>query len=104
VLLVAGVDALRAVTDVEVPVERELGDSPQDRDADLLRGTGIDQGLVDDDITRLQQHTHGIAGRFQEVQVRLFMRIYGGGDSDNEQITIGQIIGLFGVGQFLGGP
>jgi len=54
VFFVAGIDALRAVADEEIPVELEFGYPLQDGDADLLRSAGVDRGLVDDNVTHLQ--------------------------------------------------
>jgi hypothetical protein len=42
VLLVAGIDAFRAVAGIEVAVEPEFGDALEDRHADLLCAAGID--------------------------------------------------------------
>ena len=62
VLLVARVDALRAVAGEEVLVELQARDALEDRHADLFGAAGIDGGFVDHDVALLQHLADGLAG------------------------------------------
>ena len=66
-LLVAGVDALGRVADVEVGLPFEAGRLLEDGDADVLGDAGIDGGFVDDDVALLE----GLAERGRGLPQRL---------------------------------
>ena len=61
-LLVARIDTLRAVTDVEVLIHFEAGFLLQEWHAKLLGGAGINGGLIHHDIASLQHATNRLAG------------------------------------------
>ena len=54
-LLVAGIDALGRVADVEVGLPFQAGRLLEDGDADVLGDAGIDGRFVDDDVALLQR-------------------------------------------------
>ncbi len=68
-LLVARVDAFRAVTRVEIDVELETGDALEDRHADFFGAAGIDGGFVHHDVALLQHLADGLARFDQRRQV-----------------------------------
>jgi len=68
-LLVTGVDPLGAVANAEVAAEGEAGNPLQNRDAILFGGTGIDRGLIDDDVAFFQRFGYRLGGLQQDREV-----------------------------------
>ena len=100
--LVAGVDALGAVAAVKPPAAigcvhisavdvGEIRESFQHRHADLFGGAGIDGGLVNHQVTRLERLTDRLAGPLQRCQVRGVGDIHRRGHGDDEDAAVGQL-------------
>src|SRR4029077_9046267 len=76
-LLVAGIDALRTVTDKESLVELQPGFTFQYRHADLFGAPGVDGRFVHDHATWLQRPAHYRAGVNQRRKVRSLVLVDG---------------------------
>ena len=99
VLLVARVDALRAVAGEEVAVELQSRDALQDRYADLLRAARIDGGLVHHDVALLQHRAQALAGLHQRRQVRPLVVIDRRRHRDDVDAAGLQVLDIAGEGQ-----
>src|ERR1700756_3675955 len=69
-LLVAGIDALRRITDIEIVTGLEAGSPLEDRNALLLDGAGIDSRFVDDDIALFQRSPDLARGSQHRTKIR----------------------------------
>ena len=85
---VARVDALRAVTRVEILVELQAGEFFEDGNAVLFGGTRVDRRFVDDDIALLEYLADGFRGLDQRGEVRLVVLVDGRGHGDDEDSCI----------------
>ena len=91
VFLVAGIDALRRVADVEVLLPLHAGMLFQHRNADFFGGAGIDGGFIDDDRALfhvLADRGGGTDQRREVGDVRLVDR---GGHGDDDEVGLRQI-------------
>lgn len=102
VLMIAGVDALRTVPGKEIPVEDQTGIPFQNRHADLLGGTRIDGGFIDDHIPLVQDLGHGLRGLDQGGEVRPLVAVDGGGHGDDEDVAVAQLLDVVTVVQVAG--
>ena len=96
VLAVAGVDPLRAVADVEVAVEGETGDLLEHRHAALLSGSGVDRGLVDDDVAATQRAGDRLGRGQDRGEVGLLVLVdgcRGRHDVDVRSRQVGRVVG-----------
>ncbi len=78
-LAVAGVDALRAVRDLEVTATDESGHAFKYGGHDFLRDPGVDGGLKDDGHALAQVASHALSRTSNTTQVRLLKRVTGVG-------------------------
>ena len=85
VLLVARVDALRAVARVEVAVVDQPGFLLQDRHADFLGRARIDRGFVDHHVAALERAADAAAGRLQRAEVRPLELVDRGRHGDDDR-------------------
>ncbi len=92
VLLVAGVDALGGVAREEAFVELEPRDLFDDGDALVFGHAGIDGGLIDDDVALADHLAHGGAGAVQGAQVGVVVGIDGGGDGDDVEVAVDDVL------------
>ena len=107
-LLVAGVDPLRAVAAEEIAVEHEARDAFEHGHAVFLGGAGIDGALVDNEIARLQHRAHGFGGADQGGQVGPLVHVNRGRHGHDVDVAVRKVgdvsrkaqAGRFG--QFLG--
>jgi hypothetical protein len=89
-LLVAGVDALRRIADVEVFAPAHLRMLLQHGDADLLRGPRIDGGFVDDRRAPLHVLADRLRRTEQRPEVRLVRIVHWRGNGNDDEIRLGQ--------------
>ena len=102
VLLVAWIDALGTVADIEILVEAQPGFALDDRHADLFGRARVDRGLVDHHVALRYHLGDGAAGLFQRRQVRVLEFVDGCRHGDDIDIRIGGILEPRGVAQVLG--
>ena len=95
-LLVAGVDALGRVADVEILQPFHAGVLLQDRDADLLGGAGIDGRFVDDDRAALHVLADRGAGADQRREIRDVRFVDRRRHGDDDEVGLRQIGGVGG--------
>ncbi len=107
---ITGVDALRAVSAVEVLVEPETGVLFQHGHAVFFCAAGVDGGFVNDDVALLQHLADGFAGLDERGEVRPLVFVDGCGDGDDvavaalQVVQVGGVAEMFGSGEFfLGG-
>lgn len=100
-LLVARVDALRAVAGVEVLVELEAGELLEDRDAVFLSGAGVYRGFIDDDVALLQDLANGLGGLDQRGEIGALVLVDRRWDGDDEDIAGGEVLRIGGIAQAL---
>jgi hypothetical protein len=108
VFLVARVDALRRVTQPEVPALFKARHPGQDGSADLLGHAGIDGGLEHHHRAGGQHPAHGLAGGDHRAEIRLAVLVDRGGHRHHEERDAPEILGIGGIadgdgGKFLGG-
>jgi hypothetical protein len=84
VLLVAGVDPLRRITELEVGA-RETRDAREDRPAHVLRDAGIDGRLVDDDVALLERFADGLGRTHHRGEVGDVVAVDRRRDGDDEE-------------------
>jgi hypothetical protein len=101
--LVSRVDSLWTVSTKKVLIKLKSRSFLKDRNAVLFGFTGIDRGLIDDDITRLQSACNCLTGKKQWLQFRSIVGIYWRGNGNDVAIAIAQIFCLGGKGQVNGG-
>nr|ART37286.1 D639 [uncultured bacterium] len=99
VLAVTGIDALGAVADEKIAVQRQAGFALQDRCADFLGRARIHRGFVNHHIAGFQNLPHGAAGRQQGPEVRSLVGIHRRWHGDDIGVAVGQISGLTGQTQ-----
>src|SRR5690606_32399848 len=102
VVLVTGIDALRAVTGVKVFIETQAGDTLQDRHTNFFGGAGIDRRLIDDNISTLQYSANGFAGPYQRSEVRLLVLVDGRRHRHDEHVGFRQRFRIVRVAQMHG--
>ena len=90
--LVAGINTFRAVAAEEVMIEPEAGMLFEDWHAVFLGTSGIDGGLVNDDVTFFQHFTHGFTGLNEGREVWSLMFVYRRGNGDDIAVTRTQIV------------
>src|SRR5690606_39331015 len=71
VQLVAWIDTLGAVACVKIFVEAQARHPLQNRDAVFFGGSGVNRGLVNNDVTPLEHFSDGFTGTNQGCQVGL---------------------------------
>ncbi len=86
--LVTGVDALRAIANLEVDTALQTGFLLQDRYTDLLGHAGVDGRLVDDDAARGQVSAHRGARRGNRGEVRGRILVDRCRDSDDDELRL----------------
>ena len=99
VLAVAGVDALRAVADEEITVQRETRLALQHRRADLFGGAGVYGGLVDHHVTALEHAAQRAACSQQRRKIGPLMFVDRGRHGDNVGVPIDKIGKIAGQAQ-----
>ena len=92
-LLVAGIDALGRVADVEVDLPFQAGCLFEDGNAHFLGDAGIDGRFVDDDVALLQDAADGGRGAAQRREIRLLAGVDRGGDRDDMEVRRREILG-----------
>ena len=102
VLFVTGVDAFRAVAAEEVLVELKSAEFLQHGNAHFFRGSGVDGGFVDDDVTTLQGLSHRFAGFNQRCHVGSIGCVHGRGNCDDEHLGLSQVCRVGAVTQVTG--
>ncbi len=103
VLLVAGVDALGRVGDVEVLLPFHAGVLFQQRDAHLLGGARVDRGFVHHDGALLHVLADGGAGTHQGAEIRLVRLVHRGGHGDDDEVAFLERGRVRGAGELGGG-
>ena len=99
--LVARVDTLGAVSDLEIHTAPEAGLLLQDRDADILGHTGVDRGFIDHHGTWDQITSHNAGGILDREQIRGLILLNGGRNRDDQELTFRKA--LFIRGEVHGG-
>ena len=68
-LLVAGIDALRRIAQLEIAALLQAGDAGQDRAAIFLGDAGIDGGFIDHQRALAHHLAHAFGRRAQRLQI-----------------------------------
>jgi hypothetical protein len=87
-LLVAGVDALGGIADVEVGLPFEAGRLFEDGDANVFGDAGIDGRLIDDDVALLEGLAEGLRSPSQRLQVGGVAGVDRRGDGDDVEVRL----------------
>jgi hypothetical protein len=95
-LLVAGIDALRRVADVEVLAPAHPRVLLEDRHADLLGAAGIHGRFVDHRRAALHVAAHGLAGGLERAQVGLARGVDRRGHRDDDEVRLAERGGVVG--------
>ncbi len=98
-LLVARVDALRAVARVEILVELEAGLALEDRHADLFGAARVHRGLVHHDVALLQHLADALARLDERGEVGTLVFVDGGRDRHDVHAALLQVRKICGEGQ-----
>src|SRR5208337_4177592 len=101
--LVAGVDALWAVTGKKMLIECQARDLLQDWNAVLFSGTGIDCRLINDDIPDLEHSPDRVRSFDQVREVGTFLCVDRRWNSDNVHVAVGKVSQLASETQALCG-
>ena len=97
--LVAGVDALGRVADVEVLLPLAGPSALEHRDADLLGRAGVDGRLVDDDRAALQVPADDLGTLDQRVKVGLVRLVDRRRHRHDDEVGVGEHGRIVGVGE-----
>ena len=101
--LVARVDALGGVADVEVLLPLEAREFLEDGNADFFGGTGIHGGFVHDDGAALEVLADAF-GRFdQRGEIRLVGFVHRGGHGDDDEVGFADDLRVGAAGEVHGG-
>ena len=98
-LLVAGIDTLGAVADLEVIDVTQPGAALQHRHAILLGAARIDGGLVDHKVAAFEHAPNGFRGSEQRAQVGALVVVDRRGHRHDEGVAGAQGFGIGGVHQ-----
>lgn len=94
--IVARVDALWAIGQMEVDVALEVGCGLEDGEAILLGAAGVDGALYDHNVALFEYGAYGTHGLLEEADVWHTVGIDGGGGGNNMKIGLGKILGMGG--------
>ena len=101
-LLVAGIDALRAVAGEEVDIELKTGNLLQHRDAVFLGCAGIDGRFVDDDVALLQHLADRRRRADQPAKIGALMVVDRRRHCNDVDVATGQIVDIGRIFQLSG--
>ncbi len=99
VQLVARVDAFGGIAELKVDALFQAADFRQGRAADIFGDAGIDGRFKHDHITFFQDLANGAAGGQDGFQIRLLVGVDRGGDGDDEERAIPDIVRVGGKAQ-----
>ncbi len=99
VLLVAGVDALRAVATEKILVIFHARQCFHDWHADFFGSPWINRGFENNDIAGFEQFSNRTASAFQRAEIRALVIIDGGRNGDDVDVTISEVLRIAGIAQ-----
>ena len=102
-LLVAGVDAFRAVAGEEIAVEGQAGETLEDRHCDLLGASGIDRRFEHYDVALLEDLAEQLAHPLDRLEVGPLVAVDGRRHGHDEDLAAAQVLDAGRIAQVLRG-